>query len=48
MENVQKVEEGKDWYLVFVFLRLVAVFVSLSYLHPDGFFQAPEVIAEGI
>jgi len=36
------------WYYVFVALRLLAVFVTFGYLHPDGFFQSPEVLARDI
>lgn len=48
MENVQKADVGRDWYPILVLLRVFAVFFAFGYIHPDGFFQAPEVVAEGI
>jgi len=33
---------------LFVGLRFFAVFCAFGYLHPDGFFQSPEVLAEDI
>lgn len=32
-------------YALLVLVRLFAVFVSFGYLHPDSFFQSPEVVA---
>jgi len=32
------------WYYLFVALRFVAVFMTFGYLHPDEFFQSPEVV----
>jgi len=42
------VKKEVDWYPYLVALRFLAVFISFGYLHPDGFFQGPEVIAQDV